>query len=241
MKVLPATLKLPASFIGPLATGTIVLLGFCLWDAMNAGDKLQLTKSVFRDYQAYLEQVAGGRTGAFAVSNDGYLGYAVYCDRGMPCDAIEMALAECRRQARMDCSLFARGSRAKTAFETVEITAQLAADDPILQHVVTADRLDQVIRGNSLSGQRLNDARWTEYYAPTGMIYGEDERRGPYQISYTVNGDRICYESPGDFVEGCVRMILQGTNVRFISGVEALEISLEDTVLISGNALKATP
>jgi hypothetical protein len=201
-------------------------------------EPFQITPTVQENWQAYLSKITSTNSGAFAVSVDGYGSYFIYCDSTWSCSSVTLALKECRARSDMDCKIMAKGKDLAFDFEVVQLTEQIGDDHPIKQHLLDGAALKEKIVGNTTRGLYFNNLKWTEYYAPDGAIHGRDDAHGDYQASYKIDGDKLCYDYPGESSDWCARLSLTGDRLEFLNEDGEHELGMINTVLIPGNAIQ---
>jgi len=94
-------------------------------------------------------------------------------------------------------------------------TSGISSGDEITKRVLTAEDLKAKVVGSTLRGEYPNHVKWAEFYDPSGEIRGTDDEHGAYTIRYTLDGNKLCYDYPGNDNDWCATLSLQGDDVQF--------------------------
>lgn len=201
--------------------------------AIPTASAMEITEGVNHNYKAYIFHIGSGKLGAFAVSPRGDYSWFFYCTEAN-CDADQAAreaLVRCGALSGVECALMAYNDELRIPFTVVLGTR---ASDEILAAILDADRLKQVLIGNTLQGEYPNSRKWYEFYDASGEIRGRDDDQGTYQARYTLDGDKICFDYAGTQDDWCGQVSLRGSRVDFLKGGE-LQTFVRNTFLVDGN------
>lgn len=199
----------------------------------SAASAIEITEAVHHNYKAYMFHIGSGKSGAFAVSPSGDYSWFVYCT-DVNCNADQSsseALVRCSALSRVECRLMAYSSEVRIPFTVV---SGKKADDEILAAILDADRLKQVVVGNTLQGEYPNGRKWYEHYDSSGEIRGRDDDQGSYQARYTLDGDRICFDYAGTNDDWCAQVSVRGNRADFLKNGE-LQTFIRNTIFLDGN------
>jgi hypothetical protein len=214
--------------IGQVALGLAMSLFLA-----SAAWAIEVTEAVHHNYKAYMFHIGAGRLGAFAVNLRGDHSSFVYCTDAT-CDADQAAsaaLEKCRALSGGECQLMAYNKEVRIPFTV--ISGEKAGDETLAE-VLDADRLKQVVVGNTLQGEYPNGRKWSEYYDASGEIRGRDDDQGTYLANYTFNGNEICFDYAGTFDDWCGQISLRGNHADFLKDGE-LQTFMRNTILLDGN------
>jgi hypothetical protein len=198
---------------------------------------LEISESVFKNYQEYLKTIGATRLGAFAVGPDGHGSYYVYCET-TSCEALRAApeaLQGCAAQTGKTCILMAFGRQEKIEFTVVPARTKLSPEDDILANVLDAQRLKASIVGNTMQGEYPNQLKWKEYYLPDGTLRGKADQLGSFKGTYEFKGNSICYYYDGhsDW-NWCAQISVDGNKIYFLENGELVS-NERNTELLQGN------
>lgn len=180
-------------------------------------DKLEISPAVYEGYQEYLKKISGFEVAVFAVAENGLGSFYVYCSTNCSFSRLaKEAVDECNKRSRVPCKVMAVNRDLRIEFEVYKATTALPSDDQILSKRLGAEELKRRIVGNTVRGEYPNGVKWSEYYDPSGAIRGKDATHGAYDARYTLKGDQICYDYPGNDDDWCGQVSDDGSQVYFL-------------------------
>jgi hypothetical protein len=199
-------------------------------------DTLQISQHVYDSYQEYLKNVGSNKPGAFAVSQSGQKSFYVYCENeNCYLSALaKEALDTCQRDTNLPCTLLATNRDQKIEFALFKDTSAISSGDAVAKHVLGAADLKAKVVGSTLRGEYPNHVKWSEFYDQSGEIRGKDDDQGTYTARYTLDGNKLCYDYPGNDADWCATISLQGDDVQFLKGGELVNFTI-NSKLAPGN------
>jgi hypothetical protein len=201
-----------------------------------AADTLKIAQVVYDSYQEYLKRIGTNKTGAFAVSLAGNKSYNVYCtnETCLLTDLAREAMQKCEQDTQLPCTLLATNRDQKIQFEIFNETSAVSSGDPLLSHVLDVADVKAKIVGSTIRGEYPNHVKWEEYYDPSGRIRGKDEEHGAYSLPYTLDGNKLCYDYPGNDQDWCATFSLQGDDLQFLKDGKLVNFTI-NSKLVPGN------
>lgn len=202
------------SFAVALLLAGGALLASCASDQPPSGEPIMISKQVEDHYQKYLNDVAAGRQGAFAVSINGNAAHYSICESGT-CNGqynfSSQAIKGCEKFGRGRCVVLASNGILKRPYKVVDAQSDLleqlqAALQP---QFVSGDRIRKELIGNSIVDTGGSGKIWAEYYDPNGTVRGRNQEGAKFAGNWKIDGNTLCvdYSSIGEdwcgqFAEG---------------------------------------
>ncbi len=215
---------------------TLLIIGLMTLTQAAHAETMKISPGVYKNYQDYLAKVEQTDSGTFAVSLDGSGSYFVYCPSNASCGSVTEALGKCRELNDMECRVFAKGKSPEVEFEIA--TREVKATEGGLADALNTDAIKKLIVGNSQVGEYENNVAWREYFSPNGTFIGHVDPNTEYTGRYEIENNSICYDYEGTVHDWCARISVENGNVHQFNLDGKLQIDLEDTRFIQGNAFE---
>lgn len=186
----------------------LAILASCAGSAPQ-GKPIIISAAVEDHLRGYMREIDRGRSGAFAVSEDGQAASYHYCEHG-GCNGqynfSALAIKGCEKFGHGRCSILASNGVIKRPYTVGESNAtletqlqalleQMEPQSPIENPVyVSGERIRSELIGNSLMMRNDSGQTWAEYYDPSGQVRGHNWRGKRFVGSWKITGDQICVD-----------------------------------------------